>query len=44
MKHHMCVPEPLLSQWFALGEVGQVAVFTAYLDSFMFVTEAAGDS
>jgi hypothetical protein len=28
----------------ALGAVGQSASFTAFLDTFMFVTEAAGDS
>jgi hypothetical protein len=38
--------EPRLYQSFALGEVGQSASFTAFLDTFMFTTTSteAGDS
>ena len=43
MKHTMFVPEPRLFPSFALGEIGQSASFTTFLDSFMFATEAAGD-
>jgi hypothetical protein len=36
--------EPRLFRSVALGEVGQLASFTAFLNTFMFTTETAGDS